>query len=220
MKYEVNVSEVKNPKGNLKGFASVVFDDSFKVSNITIMENREGKMYISMPYYANSRDDENKDICHPITKEFRQELEGNIIQSFEEYMYTGKRKYLVGNAKEQNMSFKVSVTPFEREDSNICGLARIYFDDCFLINNVSLLRGKNGIFVSMPSYKTKQIDGNGKSVYKDICFPITKEFREKLNGVIMQAFERAREKRQDTAREQGENFMQVPDMAEQDFPFR
>lgn len=125
MKYEVNVSEVKNPKGNLKGFASVVFDGSFKVSNITIMENREGKMYISMPYYANSRDDENKDICHPITKEFRQELEGNIIQSFEEYMYTGKRKYLVGNVKEQNMSFKVSVTPFEREGSNICGLMNI-----------------------------------------------------------------------------------------------
>ena len=41
MKYEVNVSEVKNPKGNLRGFASVVFDDSFKVSNITIMENKE-----------------------------------------------------------------------------------------------------------------------------------------------------------------------------------
>lgn len=220
MKYEVNVSEVKNPKGNLRGFASVVFDDSFKVSNITIMENREGKMYISMPHYANSREEENKDICHPITKEFRQDLEDSIIQSFEDYKQTGERKHLVGDAGEQGMPFKVSVTPFEREGSNICGLARIYIDDCFLINNVSLLQGKNGVFISMPSYKTKQIDGNGKNVYKDVCFPITKEFREKLNGVIMQGFEQAKENRQEAAREQSDGFMPVPDMMEPELPFR
>lgn len=75
MKYELNVGEVTNPSGKVKGFASVVFGDCFKVSNITILENRQGEMYISMPYYAKSRDDEIKDICHPITREFRQKLE-------------------------------------------------------------------------------------------------------------------------------------------------
>lgn len=218
MKYEVNVSEVKNPKGNLRGFASVVFDDSFKVSNITIMENKEGKMYISMPYYSNSNDEENKDICHPITKEFRQELEDSIIQSFEDFRQTGERKHLIGDG-EQEMSFKVSVTPFEREGRNICGLARIYFDDCFLINNVSLLQGKNGVFISMPSYKTKQIDGNGRNVYKDVCFPITKEFREKLNSVIMQGFEQAKKNQQEVAKEQSDNFVPISD-APDNLPFR
>ena len=33
--------------------------------------------------------------------------------------------------------------------------------------NVSLLEGKNGLFVAMPSYKTKQTDKDGKSVYQD-----------------------------------------------------
>lgn len=37
----------------------------------------------------------------------------------------------------------------------------------------------------MPSYKTKQLDEKGKNVYQDICFPITKDFREKLNNVIL-----------------------------------
>lgn len=64
----------------------------------------------------------------------------------------------------------------------------------------------------MPSYKTKQIDENGKNVYKDICFPITKEFREKLNSVIMQGFEQAKENRQEAAREQSDGFLQVPDL--------
>ena len=62
------------------------------------------------------------------------------------------------------------------------------------INNVSLLQGKNGLFVAMPSYKTKQTDEQGKSIYQDICFPVTKEFREKLYGAVRKSFEESKEK--------------------------
>lgn len=58
--------------------------------------------------------------------------------------------------------FSVTVTPYEREDSNIHGLARIYFEDSFIVNNVHILQGKEKVFVAMPSYKTKQKDENGK----------------------------------------------------------
>lgn len=220
MKYEVNVGEVKNPKGNVKGFASVVFGGSFRVGNITILQNREGNLYLSMPHYKNSKGGEEKDICHPITKDFRQELEENIFKAFEKYRQTGERRYQVGEAEEQDLVFKVSVTPYEREGSNICGLARIYFDDCFLVNNVSLLQGKNGVFISMPSYKTKQLDENGKNVYDDICFPITKEFREKLNGVIMEGYRQAKERRQAEVRKQDGDFVPDLDVQEQELPFR
>ena len=63
-----------------------------------------------------------------------------------------------------------------------------------MINNVSLLQGKNGLFVAMPSYKTKQTDEQGKSIYQDICFPVTKEFREKLYGAVRKSFEESKEK--------------------------
>lgn len=46
----------------------------------------------------------------------------------------------------------------------------------------------------MPSYKTKQVDENGKSIYQDICYPVTKEFREKLYGDIEKAYEEAKVK--------------------------
>lgn len=58
--------------------------------------------------------------------------------------------------------FSVTVTPYEREGSNIRGLARIYFEDSFIVNNVNILQGKEKVFVAMPSYKTKQKDENGK----------------------------------------------------------
>ena len=67
-------------------------------------------------------------------------------------------------------------------------LARIYLDDKFVINNVTLIQGKDNVFVAMPSYRTKQKDKDGKAVYKDICFPVTKEFREKLYGKIFKNY--------------------------------
>ena len=44
MKYSIRVNEVKNKAnegGSLRGFATVVFGDSFKITNIAILENAE-----------------------------------------------------------------------------------------------------------------------------------------------------------------------------------
>ena len=54
MKYEITVGEVKTANSNVRGYASVVFGDSFKVSNITVLANRDNQLYISMPHYAKS----------------------------------------------------------------------------------------------------------------------------------------------------------------------
>jgi len=40
MKYSIKVNEVRAKDGsNIKGFATVVFGDSFKITNIAILEN-------------------------------------------------------------------------------------------------------------------------------------------------------------------------------------
>lgn len=41
----------------------------------------------------------------------------------------------------------------------------------------------------MPSFKTKTVDEEGNPVFKDIAFPITKEFREELYAKIMESYE-------------------------------
>lgn len=153
MKYSIHVTEAKNQAGNVRGFANLVFGDSFKITNIAILENKEkGTLFVSMPRYKSSERDENggvvyKDVCNPITAEFREELYGNILEAFEQEKSADKSQ--AGNARgEAEMpQFSVTVTPYEREGSNIRGLARIYFDDSFIVNNVSILQGKDKLKV-------------------------------------------------------------------------
>lgn len=51
----------------------------------------------------------------------------------------------------------------------------------------------------MPSYKTKQVDEQNKPVYQDVCYPVTKEFREKLFGEILDTYEKEKAKQQEQA---------------------
>lgn len=55
----------------------------------------------------------------------------------------------------------------------------VTFDDCFVVHNVKIIEGKNGLFIAMPSRKTA--DGE----FKDIVHPISPEFRNELQGRIL-----------------------------------
>lgn len=220
MKYEITVGEVKTQNSNVRGYAPVVFGDSFKVSNITILANRDNQLYISMPHYAKSGDGERNDICCPTTKEFRGELEENVLLALENLQQTGQKKYLVGEEQDKELPFTVAVTPFEKENSSIRGLARIYIANCFAVSNISLIMGKKGLFVSMPSYKTNQVDENKRSVYHDICFPVTGEFRGKLNTLLKDAYERAVAEVQEQIMGQEEGFLPEQDFPDMDLPTR
>lgn len=205
MKYSIKVTEAKNQEGNVKGFATLVFGDSFKITNIAILENREkDSLFVSMPRYKSSERDENggtiyKDVCNPITAEFRKELYDNILEAFEQVKASDGQEFKTEKAEMEMPEFSVTVTPYEREGSNIRGLARVYFEDSFIVNNVSILQGKDKLFVAMPSYKTKQTDEQGKAVYQDVCYPVTKEFREKLYTEIVNQYELAKSKKEEQA---------------------
>lgn len=207
MKYSIKVTEAKNQEGNVKGFATLVFGDSFKITNIAILENREkDSLFVSMPRYKSSERDENggtiyKDVCNPITAEFRKELYDNILEAFEQVKASDGQEFKTEKAEMEMPEFSVTVTPYEREGSNIRGLARVYFEDSFIVNNVSILQGKDKLFVAMPSYKTKQTDEQGKAVYQDVCYPVTKEFREKLYSEIVSQYEKAKEQSENKAKE-------------------
>lgn len=46
MKYSIKVNEVWAKEGsNIKGFATVVFGDSFKITNIAILENKDKESF-------------------------------------------------------------------------------------------------------------------------------------------------------------------------------
>lgn len=204
MKYSIKVNEVTNGSENLRGLATITFGDSFKFNNIAILNDprEEGKLFVSMPSYkTNDKGADNtpvyKDVFNPTSKEFRAELYQNILDTYHEvHDVQAKNSYTVEFHKEDTHmpEFSVRVTPYEREGSSVKGLATIQFSEGMAVNNVSIHQGKDKLFVSMPSYKTKQVDEQNKAIYKDVCYPVSAKFREKLYGAILNAYEQSKTK--------------------------
>ena len=59
----------------------------------------------------------------------------------------------------------------------------VTFDDCFVIHNVKIIEGKNGVFIAMPSRKTRAGE------YKDVAHPINPDFRVKLQKKILDKYD-------------------------------
>ena len=66
---------------------------------------------------------------------------------------------------------------------NLMGFASVKFNDCFVVENLKIVQGSKGLFVGMPS----QPDGKGG--YRDMAYPVTKEFRAQLNSAVLDAYE-------------------------------
>lgn len=214
MEYGIRLNAVNNPEASVRAFATITLGDSFKITNVAVVEGRENKLFVSMPSFRSKERDEHnqavyKDVCNPITKEFREKLYGDILDLYAEMEQTGKAEVTREAAEEQEPAFTVKVKPFEREGSNILGLARIYFEDSFVVSNVSILRGKDKEFIAMPSYKAKQSGKDGKPQYQDVCFPVTREFREKLYDAILKSYKKEREQTADRDMKQTAEQMQV-----------
>jgi len=59
----------------------------------------------------------------------------------------------------------------------------VTFDDCFVIHNVKIIEGKSGIFIAMPSRKTRVGE------YKDVAHPIHPDFRLELQQKILDKYD-------------------------------
>ena len=69
-------------------------------------------------------------------------------------------------------------------------------DGCFAVRGIKIVEGgRDGLFVSMPSRKAQ--DG-----YKEVCFPVTAEFREQLHSAVLGAYQQAITQAQTNASQQ------------------
>lgn len=58
----------------------------------------------------------------------------------------------------------------------------VTFDNCFVVHNVKIIEGKDGLFIAMPSKKTSTGE------YKDVAHPISPEFRTDLQNKILDEY--------------------------------
>ncbi len=73
-------------------------------------------------------------------------------------------------------------------DGKLKAIASVTIDDSFVIHDIKIIDGTEGLFISMPNRKTK--DG----VFKDIAHPINSETRKTLSDLILKAYETALKK--------------------------
>ena len=88
------------------------------------------------------------------------------------------------------MKVSIKANKLEASSNNVRGICTVTFGDSFAVRNISIVESrKGGTFVSMPSFKTKTVDEEGNPIFKDIAFPVTKEFREELFAKIKESYE-------------------------------
>lgn len=83
----------------------------------------------------------------------------------------------------------VSVYTLNDANSKTVALATVTIDDCLVLTGLRIVKGKKGMFVSMPQRKLSKPDKNGNE-YADIFFPVTHDFREELNNAILDEYDK------------------------------
>lgn len=64
-------------------------------------------------------------------------------------------------------------------------IVSITIDDAFVIHDVKVVEGQNGLFVAMPSRKTPEGE------FRDIAHPITPGAREVIQSAVLRAYQEA-----------------------------
>jgi len=67
-------------------------------------------------------------------------------------------------------------------DNRLKAIAAITIDDCFVVHELRIIDGKEGLFVAMPSRKMP----NGE--FKDVAHPINQETRNRIESVVIDAY--------------------------------
>jgi len=70
-----------------------------------------------------------------------------------------------------------------RNEEKLKAFIHVTFDNVFIVRGLKVIKGKDGLFVCMPSRKLT--DGS----YKDIAHPIDDEYRINLENRILEAYE-------------------------------
>lgn len=77
---------------------------------------------------------------------------------------------------------EVKVFPIQEE--KLKAFVSIVFDHCFMINDIKIIQGRDGLFISMPSRKKK----NGE--FKDVAHPLNNETRRMIEESILAEYDR------------------------------
>ena len=70
------------------------------------------------------------------------------------------------------------------EDGKMKAIVSVTFDDEFVVHDIKVIEGQNGLFIAMPS--RKMADGE----FRDIAHPINAATRQKIQEAVFEKYEK------------------------------
>ena len=90
---------------------------------------------------------------------------------------------MLGRVDRQGGIMEVTeVRVFPVQEERLKAYVAITFDHCFVVRDLKVINGNNGLFVAMPSKKRK--DGT----FRDIAHPLNSEMRNKIEQHILNEY--------------------------------
>ena len=71
---------------------------------------------------------------------------------------------------------------FPVEEDKLKAFVSVVFDHCFMVNDIKVIQGKDGLFLSMPSRRKKTGE------FKDVAHPLNNETRRMLEEKVLEEY--------------------------------
>ncbi len=68
------------------------------------------------------------------------------------------------------------------QEGKMKAICSVTFDDVFVVHDVKVVEGQNGLFVAMPSRRTPAGE------FRDIAHPISADAREVIQSAVLKAY--------------------------------
>lgn len=83
------------------------------------------------------------------------------------------------------------------DEGKMRGIVSVTFDNCFVVHDIKIIEGQNGLFIAMPSRKINEGE------FRDIAHPINSTTRNMMQDEILRVYEEAKVRAEEEMREMG-----------------
>lgn len=167
--------------GKTKALANLVINGEIAINNVKVMEGANGNLNPVMP--SKKVGNGYEDVVHATTTEAYDQIKEAVMSNYEKLIASGEKtlKNDLSLDKNKPAVSDIKVSLHEVKHDTVKAAGQIKIDDCFVINDVKVMKPKDPekpLFVSMPSYP------NAKGGYTEHALPITTAMHGKLNEEV------------------------------------
>ncbi|AOT71055.1 MULTISPECIES: septation regulator SpoVG [Geosporobacter] len=77
------------------------------------------------------------------------------------------------------------------DEGKMKAIVSVTFDNEFVVHDIKIIEGQNGLFIAMPSRKM------GEGDFRDIAHPINSETRTRLQDAIFSEYEKVKDEKEE-----------------------